>query len=727
MVSASKIFMNKYIILCVACILGVFVLGCSQYSNSPLSVGFHNVNAKYNALFQAKIKLKEAETLIFDARQDNFSQLLPILLPIDSLSTQVVNEQLAAVIKKASLVAERHQNSKWLDDAYVIIGQARLLKEDYKNAIETFKFVNTNATSDDARDAALIGLMRAYTEQGEYQTALRVAEILREEPLNKENTADFYLTKAYLHQLKGEYKTAVAILDEALPFLPKNEEKARLYFVSGQLYELINNATLAAEKYAQVSKNRPSYNLGFYAKLNKSLALGQTNSFQKLLKDPKNHDLQDKIYEAMATAEIRKGNTKAGLALLQSSARTNQNPQQLAFTYLRLADSYYNQMGDYEMASAYYDSTAKLLPQQDAQYRRVVDRQRSLADFVTQVRIIRLEDSLQRLSKLSPEQLDKILEKVYINQQLKEDSQKRAAEIANKGKQLQNKNTGGSTFNDPNKPMWYFNNPIAISQGKTAFIARWGNRVLEDNWRRSAKENSLSFENNALSPQQNTNSLNANAGELNSKNVGTDGMKAGVATLKARIPFSPESLLASKRRQEEASFALGKVYKLNLNEPQNAKITFEKFLNEFPNSSHESEVLYLLCLLNEDNSGVYASYKNQLMTKYADSYFARLLVRSQNENLSTGKESEVQKLYAEAYNLFINNDFISSSKIVEVSLKDYPNSQIEDKLVFLKAVLLAKTQDAKAYQVALENFISDYPKSQLITLAKERLATLSAK
>lgn len=716
--------MNKYFILCIACLVGVFVLSCSQYSNSPVSVGFHNVNAKYNALFQAKIKFKEAQSLIFDARQDNFSQLLPILLPIDSLSAQTVNEQLSAVIKKASLVVERHQNSKWLDDAYVIIGQARLLKEDYKNAIETFKFVNTNATNDDARHAALIGLMRAYTEQGEYQTALRVAEILREEPLNKENTADFYLTKAYLHQLKEEYKTSVAILEEAFPLLPKNEEKARLYFVAGQLYEQLNNPILAAEKYATVNKNRPSYNLGFYAKLNKSLALGHTNSFQKLLNDPKNKDLQDKIYEAMATVEIRKGNMKSGLAFLQSSARTNQNSQQLAFTYLRLADSYYNQMNDYELASAYYDSTARILPQQDPQYKRVIEKQRSLADFVTQTRIITTEDSLQRLAKLSVEELDKILEKVYINQQIKEENSKRAAEIANRGNQLQNKNTT-STFNDPNKPMWYFNNPIAITQGKTAFMARWGNRILEDNWRRSGKENTLSFDNNALS-NQSTN-LGANLGELNVKSTGKDAMKTGVANLRAKIPFSPEALLASKRRQEEATFALGKVYKLNLNEPKNAITVFEKFLKEFPNSSHETEVLYLLCLLTEDNAGVYASYKNQLMTKYADSYFARLLVRNQNESLSTGKESEVQKLYAEAYNYFGQNNFSNALAIVETGLKDYPNSQIEDKLVFLKALLFAKTQDAKAYKTALENFISDYPKSQLITLAKERLAAVGAK
>ena len=166
--------MNKKYFLYIA-FLGSTLFGCSQYSSSPLSVGFHNVNAKYNALFQANSKMLESQKILFEAHKDNYSQQLPVLIPIDSNSAGAVNEQLTAIIKKASLVVERHQNSKWLDDAYVLIGQARLLKGDYKNAIETFKFVNTTATSDKARDAALVGLMRAYTEMGEYQTALRVA------------------------------------------------------------------------------------------------------------------------------------------------------------------------------------------------------------------------------------------------------------------------------------------------------------------------------------------------------------------------------------------------------------------------------------------------------------------------------------------------------------------------------------------------------------------------
>lgn len=711
---------SLYIIL-----LGNIFFGCSQYSSSPLSVGFHNVNAKYNALFQAHVKMLESQKLLFQAHKDNYSQPLPILIPIDSNSAGAVNEQLTAIIKKASLVVERHQNSKWLDDAYVLIGQARLLKGDYKNAIETFKFVNTTATSDKARDAALVGLMRAYTEQGEYQTALRVAELLSEEDLNDANTRDFYLTKAYLHQLKEEYAISVGILEEALPYMKKNEQKARVLYATGQMYEALEKKNEASEMYLAVNKNRPSYDLGFYAKLNNALVLGETSGFERLLKDSKNKDLQDKIYEAMSMVEMRKGNSKDGVRLLQASARTSQNTKQLPFTYLKLADLYYNKMANYELAAAYYDSTASLLSSQDINYKRVIEKQRSLGDYVKQYIIIKTEDSLQRLAKMNPAQLDKVLEKVVMDKVAKEEADlQKAQEVVNRSVQQQGKTTGDA-FAEATKSSWYFTNPVASAQGKTAFIATWGTRPLEDNWRRSTKENAFSTFNQTPVNQANPN--NQNVPNLGANQPSANGIKADVAELKTHIPFSPEAFSASIKRKEDASFELGKVYKFKLNEPRNAVITFEKFLTDFPKSTHEPEALYLLTILNDDNPAGKAVYQKRLMKDYEDSFFARQLNRTSTEILSSNKESEAQKLYSEAYYYFTANNFTDALSFVDTGLKQYPNSQIEDKFVFLKTMLLAKTQNLEVYQKALKNFITDYPKSQLLTIAKERLAAVEKK
>ena len=164
-----------------------------------------------------------------------------------------------------------------------------------------------------------------------------------------------------------------------------------------------------------------------------------------------------------------------------------------------------------------------------------------------------------------------------------------------------------------------------------------------------------------------------------------------------------------------------------LPDPKNAISTLDNFIVSFPKSTHEPESLYLLALLNEDNPAGKETYRKRLMKDYEDSYFARLLNRTSTETLSTGKESESQKLYAEAYEYFTQNNFTDALTFVETGLKQYPNSQIEDKFVFLKAMILAKTQTVEIYQKALKNFITDFPKSQLIAMAKERLEAVERK
>jgi outer membrane protein assembly factor BamD (BamD/ComL family) len=700
----------------------MLILGaCSQYSTSPISVAFHNTNAKFNALLQARDKLTEADKIIFESRKDNYTQILPILVPTDSLAAGAVNEQLTAVIKKASLIAERHQNSKWLDDAYLLIGQARLLKEDYKNAIETFKFVNTTATGENERHSALIGLMRAYIEQEEFSTALRVANLLKEEELNKKNTRDFYLTKAYLHELKGEYKVSVGILEEAFPLMKKNEQKARVFYAAAQMYELINNREEASACYLAANKSNPSYELGFYARLNNALLLDETDSFEKLLNDPKNHDLEDKIYEAMAAAALRKGKTKDGVALLKQASTNNQDVKQLPYTFLKLADLYYTKLINYEVAAAYYDSTAQSLPQNDPQYKRVIETQRMLSAFMKQKGIINTEDSLQRLAKLPAAELDKELTKAIRRQQAEEEANvRKSQEIL--AKAMQPKISSIDNFADPNKISWYFTNAMALSQGKTTFTTLWGTRTLEDNWRRINKDNGAFFNGNTASAGQRTRTYTQEE-----KVSPSAKLEAQKATFKSQLPFSSEALVASQKRKEDAIFELGKIYKLDLNEPKNAIATFEKLLMTFPSTEHEAETLYLLCLLNEDNPATREQYKARLLKKYNDSYFARLLNRGTNETLSTGKEIEAQKLYAEAYSYYEATNYPDALAFINTALKDYPNSQIEDKFVFLKTILLSKTENKEVYQKALSNFVKDYPKSSLLVLAKERLAVFDNK
>ena len=51
-------------------------------------------------------------------------------------------------------------------------------------------------------------------------------------------------------------------------------------------------------------------------------------------------------------------------------------------------------------------------------------------------------------------------------------------------------NTAGAPGQTGGNSNFYFYNTNAVSQGQSDFKKRWGNRKLEDNWRRSSRSNS---------------------------------------------------------------------------------------------------------------------------------------------------------------------------------------------------------------------------------------------
>ncbi|TAE90766.1 MAG: hypothetical protein EAZ80_13300, partial [Runella slithyformis] len=160
-------------------LLVAFLSACSQYSTRPLAVGYHNMTAKYNAYVIARENIKEAELTLKRNRKEDYNQLMPILWPLDSVEAQSVGSLLQDAIKKASLVPDRHQNSKWVDNALIVVGKARLYKGQMTDGIETLRYVNAKGRDENDKHEALIWLMRAYIETKDYNSSLSVAEALR--------------------------------------------------------------------------------------------------------------------------------------------------------------------------------------------------------------------------------------------------------------------------------------------------------------------------------------------------------------------------------------------------------------------------------------------------------------------------------------------------------------------------------------------------------------------
>ena len=740
-------YLRNYLLLLLAVsfLLTGGLVSCSQYSTKPLSKGYHNLNAHFNAYVIARDQIAQAEEVLFKTRQENYNQLLPILLPVDSMLIQPVKPQLDDAIKKASIIPERHQNSNWLDNAYNLIGRARLLKQDIPNAVEVFKYVNTKGSNENDKHTALVGLMRAYVEASDYTNALNVAEYLRTQPLDKTNTRDFYLTKAYLHERQGEYVTSVGILEATFPFLKKGESTARLHLIAGQLYDLIGQPAKAVDHYRKVLSSNPTYDLSFYANLFAIQSNGLTGdqkrlaqsaeTFENLLNDRKNTDLKDKIYFTMGLLEARSGRTDQAIKYYSQSIReAGANTTQVPYTYLEIGKLYFDKKADYAQAKVYYDSALTQLPKQSPEYAALLTRKNTLDEFVQYKTTIRTDDSLLTLAQMDPAALDKFLDKA-IDQREKEDkaqaaaAQKLSDRASNGGAAMV---AGATNSNLQPAQRWVLYNPVALSQGRQEFSVKWGNRPLEDNWRRSNKEASeaVAGVNSPLTGGSSANSVNPNApvqpSDASTAAAPTPGPASGRKSQKdamiAQIPTTPEAKTRANQRIENALYKLGKLYKFQLNQPTDAIPTFEQLLTRYPNTLQKPEVYYLLYLSNEQ-LGKSSAWKDKLLAEYPNTSYARLTGRAAAQ--TTDSEAQAQKTYATIYELYKANNTAEALTRTEAALSQFAGSQLEDKLALLRVILVGKVKNVEAYQQALTEFLRDYPGSDLIPRAKEMLTAIS--
>lgn len=697
---------------------------CSQFSSRPGAITFHNVAARYNAYFMAEQDMMEAEYEMKKAFKENYNQLLPILLPMDSVLAMPVKPKLQDAIKKASIVAEKHQNSKWIDNSYILLGKSRLYLGEWADGLEALRYVYANGRDEGDKNDALILLMRAYIERKDYANALGVAEYLSQQPLDKTSVRDFYLTKAYLHQQNGEYLTSVAILEETFPLLKKSTETARIHFAAAQMYDRLGQYALANKHYKSVNRNKPNYDLGFYSSMNSlqnEVVLNPKRDlsdvgFDRMLKDRKNDDLKDRVYFTMGLlAEHKKEIPEAVSYLQKAAAASKGNLQQKAYTYLQLARIQYESLENFEMSKAYYDSALAILPQEAPEYRLVADRKRALDNFVTQYTIVSTEDSLQKLAKMNPAALDNRIDAIIEAKEKKrlEDEEKaRKAQIAAQNASMQQ--GGGNPLVNGNERRWELYDPALVNQGKMDFKRAWGNRPLEDDWRRSSRP---------LRSLAGNNIGNGDSTATAGTQQASSGMKKGTPEwqevhdlLKKNIPLTDTLFAASQKKKEEALYNLGKIYRFDLKESNRAIATFERVLADFPKTQYKDEIYYLLFLSNEENTAQKESWKSKLLSEYPSSTYARLV----NKSIDTGGTSgNAVKEYEAAYKLYADGNYTKALEDIEKNLPAYKGGSMEDKFALLRVFLIGKIRGKEAYAQAITEFMRLYPTSIYLPRLKE--------
>lgn len=721
----SRVFrFLSYSIIAIALI--VTIPGCkSRKKNTLIKRAYHNTTAHFNGYFNAKTRIDNAAKQLADSHIDEYDKVLSVFRLGDEKKSKSLTPQLDEAIKKLSLVIQRHEISKWIDDCYLLIGQAYFYKKDYFTAIETFQFVAGKYKDMPAGNEAYIWLIKSYIQLNKLQQAESVINVaLSNKTFPKKYLPELFPCIAYFYIIKQNYPKAIEYLQKSLELGSSKSKKSRYTYIIAQLAELIDDSKKAVANYQKVIKMNPPYELAFNAKINSArLFEARTTASKKeiekqltdLLKDDKNKEYKDQIYYALGNIYEREGDLNKAIHYYRLSAESSvNNMNQKSGACLKLATIYYNQ-NNYASAQAYYDSTSTFIAKESPDYDLVNKRKQSLKVLVENLQIITLEDSLQALARLSEKErtevIDKLIRKEQEEKERKLEQERQILENTKLGNQpnpnLPSTNNSGTTGNT-----WYFYNTSAVSMGYSEFLKRFGRRPLEDNWRRSNKESITNIIQNTDKPQT----------DVSNNETGNN-----IESLRKRylknIPLSEEQLNISNEKIVTSLYKVGTFYREELENYTASIKTYETLLSRFPENKFKLETYFNLYRLYLKINDLTQSdlYKNKLLQDYPSSVFAKVIENPQYTTEAAEADKKAQIIYDQLYSDYQQEKYNLILSAKETIDSKYKNTSIAAKYAYLYALTLAKTESIDACEIELNKLISNYPSAEVTSLAKETL------
>ncbi len=731
-----------------------------------------NTTSHYNYFFNANNKINAVIESARMATVNDYSRLLPYYsYSLDNTAAQ--KTQLDSVIYEATAGLLLHDlRTNWVDNFYLLMGEAYYLRKDFDSASMTFQFINYNlfprkrkgdddqlivgsndnrvngalsvSSKEDrniidkvfsrppSRNDALVWQVRALTNMGDYPEAAGLINTLKNDAQFPERLIPYFQeVQGYWFFQQKMYDSAMGYIKNALSNSLDLQDQARREFLLGQLYEMNNSHDTATDYYNKAIKHTTDPLMDIYANLNEAKMLKSNDpaeidkSIGRLLhmahKD-KFQPYRDIIYFSAGEIAMLKPDTTSALSFYKSSTVYNQNNLSLKNkAFLNLAEINYN-LKNYRQSFNFYDS----LQAGDTSLKNFDDiqiRKSALAKIVRNLDIISREDSLQAIAAMSKTDRDNFIKK--LSKKLKKDRGIKDDLNNNSSSGFYNSQNQSQNFfgnNTNSKGEWYFYNNSIKAQGFNEFKTVWGKRQNVDNWRRVSGGQNSSATNNAdqsaaygdpLAPKGQTASA-----EIIATPVQQDISEQG---LLANVPLTKIQLDTSNSKVARSLFQVGKDYQ-DLLEDYNAAIgSYQQTLKRFPDSLYNGELYMNLsyCYSKIGNQQMADYYKNLLLKNFNDTKYAQIILHPESFNTSK-KDTAAEKRYSDIYNLFIEGNFDEAIKEKDTADSLYGKNYWNPQLLYIQSVYyIQKREDSSAIKV-LHQIIDNYPNSPM----KEKAATM---
>ena len=648
---------------------------------------------------------------------------------------QITEAKALKTISKYSVLVSGVEKNKKIFDAYMLLAKARMYQGKYLESLDALSYIFNTMSKDKRLPLAKIYQAANYSKMKEYYRADEVFRDLEEDPKIKLSREQLRILKVYQADnfLKwGKKELAAEVLEDAFTYNKNRKTKSRIAFLRGQILAGLGKKSEARESFAAAYKYANSYEFEVKSQIEIAKTFdGKADSYDeamayldKIAKKGTYASRKNELYYASGLVAASATKDSIADSFFRKALKEKQSdPQIRGLTYSELAKKYFAK-DDYLTAGIYYDSALAVMtykPEKD----RLTELTANIKKLSKNYYIVKKNDSILALTKMTDAE-----KRDYFTKYIDKIKQKEAAAELEKRKAERSKgfdnsdynansifannstdsnsfqnfgiNTGGSTF--------YFANSNNIPRGENAFRQVWGSRTLQDNWRYSAKAATIEDMKNEA---------------LGIANV-PDPRRLEPEFYIEKIPTSKQELDNLKKQRDTASLGMGRMYENFFGNTKLATKTLYDLVDSKPDEETDLMALYNIFIFNYEKNPADAERAKQIiLQKYPYTSYAEFVKNPKSKDFNKSTES-VEKLYADAYKLYLTEKYAESSAMIDKAIADNPKDALVPKFYLLNAYNSGKTAGKEIMILQLEQIALNYGNTPEGKKAKDLLKFLKS-
>jgi cellulose synthase operon protein C len=345
----------RVLLICASAVLLLFQ-GCSTY---------HSITGYFNTYYNASRLFRDAEAEI----QKSSQSMLDTNYFAGYNTSKTAQDKFDKVIEKCSKLIQFYPDSRWIDDAILMIGKSYVYSGEYESGLRKFAELTTNFPTSGLRFEARLWAAKAEYFSAKSDEALQLAKVLitdahadGQDDIEQEAS----LLEAQISFDHADYQQAAALYDRTASMSGSDQITTVALLQLGTCNERLSQYEKSASALDKVRHSTNDYSIEFKARLQQGKMLAKAGLFRNALdeledlkKDPLKPEQRGLVQVEIANTYNAVGDTAKSFAMYDEIDTVYAHTDASAKSYYQRALVCEFQRNDLQSALQYYDKASR--------------------------------------------------------------------------------------------------------------------------------------------------------------------------------------------------------------------------------------------------------------------------------------------------------------------------------------------------------------------------------